>query len=129
MRTPPNESLQPLLTPESPSLCTPVLSPDHPTLLLFECVLAYMQPSESQAVIQWFVDYFSTPQACLGGVVYEMFQLNDSFGRVMLNNMKASPFRPRAQRSSPNKRRLGAKRAPPWCGALYHERLIVDTLH
>jgi [phosphatase 2A protein]-leucine-carboxy methyltransferase len=66
-----------------------MLSPTLPTLLLFECVLAYMEPATSNALIQWFVDYFAAaPGGLLGGVVYEMFKLNDAFGRVMLNNLK-----------------------------------------
>jgi len=61
-----------------------------PTLLLFECVLAYMDPAASNALIRWFVDYFAAaPGGLLGGVVYEMFKLNDAFGRVMLNNLKS----------------------------------------
>jgi len=50
-----------------------------------------MAPEASSALIQWFVDYFSgnnQENAVLGGIVYEMFGLNDSFGRVMLNNLK-----------------------------------------
>ncbi|KAI0079248.1 leucine carboxyl methyltransferase [Panus rudis PR-1116 ss-1] len=68
-----------------------IISPNLPTLLLFECVLVYMKPSESDAVIKWFTDYFSTSSesTVLGGIVYEMFGLNDSFGKVMLNNLKA----------------------------------------
>ncbi|KAI0295199.1 S-adenosyl-L-methionine-dependent methyltransferase [Russula brevipes] len=40
----------------------PLLSPTLPTLLLFECVLAYMSPAASNALIQWFVDYFASPR-------------------------------------------------------------------
>ena len=50
-----------------------------------------MAPEASSALIQWFVDYFSNDNqegAVLGGIVYEMFGLNDPFGRVMLNNLK-----------------------------------------
>lgn len=86
LRTPPVVSLAPLLSNDDGE---PMLSPTLPTLLLFECVLAYMNPAASNALIRWFVDYFSTaPGGLLGGVVYEMFKLNDSFGRVMLNNLK-----------------------------------------
>ncbi|KAL4248305.1 Leucine carboxyl methyltransferase 1 [Abortiporus biennis] len=67
MRLPPADTLPPLLCPKGQP---GILSPDLPTLLLFECVL-----SKSSTI--------------LGGVVYEMFGLNDSFGRVMLNNLKA----------------------------------------
>ncbi|KAJ7594892.1 S-adenosyl-L-methionine-dependent methyltransferase [Mycena floridula] len=82
LRLPPATALGPLLTQG-------LLSPSLPTLLLFECVLVYMSPSASSAVLQWFLDYFSsnvTPGP-LGGIVYEMFHLGDSFGRVMVNNL------------------------------------------
>jgi [phosphatase 2A protein]-leucine-carboxy methyltransferase len=93
LRTPPAASLAPLLTAVGGGKDDdgPLLSPALPTLLLFECVLAYMTPTASNALIQWFVDYFAAagPAAGpLGGVVYEMFKLNDAFGRVMLNNLK-----------------------------------------
>ncbi|KAI0042561.1 leucine carboxyl methyltransferase [Auriscalpium vulgare] len=82
LRHSPESSLRPLLaSPENP-----LLSPSLPTLLLFECVLVYMTPAASDALIQWFVDYLSAP---LGSIVYEMFGLGDSFGRVMLNNLRS----------------------------------------
>jgi [phosphatase 2A protein]-leucine-carboxy methyltransferase len=87
LRTPPAASLAPLMRAGQGD--EPMLSPTLPTLLLFECVLAYMDPAASNALIQWFVDYFAAvPGGLLGGVVYEMFKLNDPFGRVMLNNLK-----------------------------------------
>jgi [phosphatase 2A protein]-leucine-carboxy methyltransferase len=90
LRTPPAVSLAPLLSADhNNDDGEPMLSPTLPTLLLFECVLAYMNPAASNALIRWFVDYFSTaPSGLLGSVVYEMFKLNDAFGRVMLNNLK-----------------------------------------
>jgi len=90
LRMPPAVSLAPLLSAgQNNGDGEPMLSPTVPTLLLFECVLAYMNPSASNALIRWFVDYFSTtPGGLLGGAVYEMFKLNDAFGRVMLNNLK-----------------------------------------
>ena len=66
----------------------PILSPSLPTLLLFECVLVYMSPSHSSALLQWFVNYFSKDMPGLGSIVYEMFGLDDAFGRVMVNNLK-----------------------------------------
>ncbi|KAF8504705.1 S-adenosyl-L-methionine-dependent methyltransferase [Russula emetica] len=92
LRTPPDVSLASLLSVgHNDDDGEPMLSPTLPTLLLFECVLAYMNPAASNALIRWFVDYFSTaaPGGLLGGVVYEMFKLNDAFGRVMLNNLKS----------------------------------------
>jgi len=109
LRLPPATSLAPLLSRSAGGGASevgddndneepPLLSPTLPTLLLFECVLAYMDPVASNALIRWFVDYFAAPPAPgagssaagapLGGVVYEMFKLNDAFGRVMLNNLK-----------------------------------------
>ncbi|KAG7091143.1 hypothetical protein E1B28_010197 [Marasmius oreades] len=90
LRETPATALAPLITiaDDSSKLC---LDPSIPTLLLFECVLVYMSPESSSTLIQWFSDYFSKlPQhAPLGAIVYEMFGLEDSFGRVMINNLKA----------------------------------------
>jgi len=82
LRLPSSASLTPLLA-SSPRL----LDPSLPTLLLAECVLVYMAPSASSALIQWFVDYFANT-ARLGVIIYEMFGLEDSFGKVMLDNLK-----------------------------------------
>ena len=77
-----------------------MLSPHLPTLLLFECVLVYMHPSASDALIRWFADYCTGPvpspstAAALGCIVYEMFGLTDAFGRVMLNNLRVSAYTP-----------------------------------
>ncbi len=89
LRKPPAESLAPLLTSPSPN--GPLLSPSLPTLLLFECVLVYMSPEASQDILQWFTDYFAGGSGILGCIVYEMFALEDSFGKVMVNNLKVSP--------------------------------------
>ncbi|KAL1756640.1 S-adenosyl-L-methionine-dependent methyltransferase [Schizophyllum commune] len=77
LRHPPNQAFA--------ALTSDILSPSLPTLLLFECVLVYMTPAASASLIQWFVDRISAP---LGGIVYEMFGLNDSFGTVMVNNLR-----------------------------------------
>lgn len=87
LREPPSDVL--------PSLIGHILSPGLPTLLLFECVLVYMSSEASSALIQWFVDHFSpssdTPSSSiLGAIVYEMFGLEDAFGQVMKNNLRAS---------------------------------------
>ncbi|KAJ7086435.1 S-adenosyl-L-methionine-dependent methyltransferase [Mycena belliarum] len=84
LRLPPADTLSKLLASEGGA----ILSPTLPTLLLFECVLVYMAPSASSAVLKWFMDYFSS-SGILGSIVYEMFRLQDSFGRVMVENLKA----------------------------------------
>ncbi|KAJ7666889.1 S-adenosyl-L-methionine-dependent methyltransferase [Mycena polygramma] len=86
LRKPPAETFGTLLASDSGAL----LSPTLPTLLLFECVLVYMSPAASSALLQWFRDYFSPEgSAVLGSIVYEMFRLQDAFGRVMVDNLKA----------------------------------------
>ena len=91
LRLSPSETLSPSLIGLG-SGSNPILSSSLPTLLLFECVLAYMTPEASDVLIKWFIDYFSsTPNAVLGGLVYEMFGLEDSFGKVMLNNLRVIP--------------------------------------
>ena len=95
LRAPPAVSIAPFLS--SVAQGGPILSPDLPTLLLFECVLVYIAPEASQTLIQWFVDHFASSSA-LGAVVYEMFGLNDSFGAMMVQNLKVAftpiPVRP-----------------------------------
>jgi len=85
LRLSPSITLDSLLASPTTGL---ILSPSLPTLLLFECVLVYMSPAHSSALLRWFVDYFSKPGVALGSIVYEMFGLEDAFGRVMLNNLK-----------------------------------------
>ncbi|KAH8087815.1 leucine carboxyl methyltransferase [Cristinia sonorae] len=88
LRSPPTESLASVLQSNSYD-GSPLLDPSLPTLLLFECVLVYMTPIQSSTLIQWFVDYFAQSSSTLGGIVYEMFGLNDPFGKVMHANLKA----------------------------------------
>lgn len=91
LRRPPSESIAPLIT-TADNGASALLSPELPALLLFECVLVYMTPEASAALIQWFVDYFAQSQVdtLLASIVYEMFGLNDPFGKVMLNNLQVS---------------------------------------
>lgn len=86
LRIDPSEALgQPLLHSNFGS--SSILDRSTPTLLLFECVLAYMTPSASATVLSWFTELFQE-RAPLGAIVYEMFGLVDTFGGVMKNNLK-----------------------------------------
>jgi len=48
-----------------------------------------MEVEVSSRLLRWFVDYFGT-DAPMGCIIYEMFGLDDPFGRVMLNNLRVS---------------------------------------
>ena len=82
LRHPPSTSLAPVLDG--------LLSPTLPTLLLCECVLVYMSPESTSALVDWFVNHFASTHegSILGAIVYEMFGLQDAFGQVMLNNLR-----------------------------------------
>ncbi|EJD40304.1 leucine carboxyl methyltransferase [Auricularia subglabra TFB-10046 SS5] len=62
-----------------------LLDPALPTLLIAECVLVYISSEKSDALLSWASSTFST----CGAIVYEMFGLDDSFGRVMRENLIA----------------------------------------
>ncbi len=53
-----------------------------------------MRPEASNTSLQWFTNYFSAApednRGVLGCIVYEMFSLDDAFGKVMVNNLKVS---------------------------------------
>lgn len=57
-----------------------------PTLLLSECVLVYVEPKYSDAIINWANGMFT------GGsvfVTYEQIRPNDPFGQTMLKNLRS----------------------------------------
>ena len=59
---------------------------DVPTLLLSECVLVYLPPQQSTAVLAWAAGVFS------GGAVvacYEQLHPDTAFGRVMVGHLEA----------------------------------------
>ncbi|KAK4050758.1 carboxy methyl transferase for protein phosphatase 2A [Microbotryomycetes sp. JL221] len=79
----------------------PLLDPNKPTLLLLECVLFYLPIETRHDILSWFSSTFSntTPRTTtMGGtaerqqtsivVAYDPFRLQDSFGKVMLRNLK-----------------------------------------
>ncbi|KAG6850865.1 hypothetical protein H0H93_007483 [Arthromyces matolae] len=90
-----------------------ILDPTLPTLLLFECVLVYMEPSASEAILRWFVEYFRPGNTALGGIVYEMFNLEDAFGKVMVNNLKVDSLPAPAGRMSKSSTASSAKPSLP----------------
>ncbi|KAB5535199.1 leucine carboxyl methyltransferase [Coniochaeta sp. 2T2.1] len=58
---------------------------DIPTLLISECCLCYLQPSDAASVIKYFTDRIPD----LGIVLYEPVKPDDPFGRMMVSNLAA----------------------------------------
>ncbi len=54
-----------------------------PTLVISECVLIYMEPEHSDAVIEWIAS--TLPQAAF--VLYEQILPSDPFGKIMVRNI------------------------------------------
>eukprot|EP00741_Cyanophora_paradoxa_P012548 tig00020614_g12125.t1 len=55
-----------------------------PTLVLAECVLVYLPPAASEAVLAWAARSFRTAAF----VAYEMYKPNDPFGATMVSNLQ-----------------------------------------
>ncbi|XP_026191530.1 leucine carboxyl methyltransferase 1 [Cyclospora cayetanensis] len=58
---------------------------DLPTLFLCECVLIYLRVEEADAVLKWAAEASLAPCAL---VLYEQFNPEDPFGRVMIRNLQ-----------------------------------------
>ncbi|CAI2166417.1 16059_t:CDS:2 [Funneliformis geosporum] len=56
-----------------------------PTLFLSECVLIYMDPIDSNKIVQWVGDNMKLAMF----IVFEQILPNDPFGSVMLQNLRA----------------------------------------
>lgn len=65
-----------------------LLDPSLPTLVIVECVFIYLDPTHSDSILTWFVErYRKAGLACL---LYDPVGLEDSFGKVMINNLLVS---------------------------------------
>lgn len=58
-----------------------------PTIFVAECVLVYMQPSESDNLIRWASA--AVPHSLSTMLVYEQINPSDAFGRTMVANLEA----------------------------------------
>lgn len=59
--------------------------PSMPTFILAECVLVYLEPQHSQALVAWL-----GARCCTAAmVVYEQIKPDDAFGRQMLRNLES----------------------------------------
>ncbi|XP_046854725.1 LOW QUALITY PROTEIN: leucine carboxyl methyltransferase 1-like [Xenia sp. Carnegie-2017] len=55
-----------------------------PTVFITECVLVYLHPKESETLIKWAGENFPTALF----LNYEQVNMNDTFGQVMIDNLK-----------------------------------------
>jgi O-methyltransferase involved in polyketide biosynthesis len=55
-----------------------------PTLFISECVLIYLAPEESQSILDWITANVQNTMFLL----YEQILPDDTFGKVMLRNLK-----------------------------------------
>eukprot|EP00064_Thunnus_orientalis_P019088 superscaffoldBa00004624_g19198 len=60
------------------------LNPELPTLLLSECVLVYMTPTQSSNLVHWAAETFHTAMF----INYEQVNMSDRFGQVMIENLQ-----------------------------------------
>jgi [phosphatase 2A protein]-leucine-carboxy methyltransferase len=89
---PPGSPAPPTAAPQPPA-STPALlhgiEPDLPTLLISECCLCYLEPSQARSVVR----YFASRLANLSLVLYEPIRPADPFGRQMVANLAARRIR------------------------------------
>lgn len=96
----PSYHLHPLdlrvLSPDTPSPETllPGVETGLPTLLISECCLIYLSPTEADNVVAFFTKHISNhasqfPTTALGLIFYEPIRPNDPFGRTMVSNLAA----------------------------------------
>ncbi|KAJ5614030.1 hypothetical protein N7528_007684 [Penicillium herquei] len=80
--------LRSLSSSSSPSELLPHVDTTLPTLLISECCLIYLSPTEATEVVSFFTERLLGPQtAPLGLVLYEPIRPNDAFGRTMVSNL------------------------------------------
>lgn len=60
------------------------LDPKLPTLFLSECVLIYINTTDSAALIKWAANLFSESMF----VIYEQINPTDAFGKMMVTNLE-----------------------------------------
>ena len=72
--------------PTSPE-ALPNMQSNLPTLLISECCLIYIPPSDADAILKYFTTAVFPPHAPLGIIVYEPINPDDAFGRVMVQNL------------------------------------------
>ncbi|RUS31085.1 S-adenosyl-L-methionine-dependent methyltransferase [Jimgerdemannia flammicorona] len=94
-----------------------------PTLFISECVLIYLDPVISDAIIRWATDNLHFPAF----VLYEQILPGDSFGEVMIRNLQARNIELKGIQACPtleSQRRRFLDR-----GWTFAEAVDIDTVH
>ena len=68
------------------TLTNNLLNMEIPTLIITECVLPYLHPESISFLISTFYQIFP----CCAWLSYDLINLSDSFGKVMIRNMAAA---------------------------------------
>ncbi|KAJ5096853.1 hypothetical protein N7456_007574 [Penicillium angulare] len=96
--------LRSLATCSAPSDLLPRVDPTLPTLLISECCLIYLSPTEAEQVVSFFTERLFAPPsnppdaqnattqgskitAPIGLILYEPIRPDDPFGRTMVSNL------------------------------------------
>lgn len=64
------------------------IDPTWPTLIISECCLIYLSPTDADRVLGYFENFFSF-DVPLAIAIYEPIRPNDAFGRTMVSNLTA----------------------------------------
>lgn len=87
--------LRSLSAHSDPTKALPGVETGLPTLLISECCLVYLSPTEAQQVVSFFTEglfggsAIGQTAAPLGLILYEPIRPNDAFGEVMVSNLAA----------------------------------------
>lgn len=63
------------------------VDPTLPSLLISECCLIYLPPTDADAVVKYFSSYVFSPTTPVALLLYEPINPHDSFGKVMVSNL------------------------------------------
>ncbi|KAJ5904514.1 hypothetical protein N7504_006897 [Penicillium tannophilum] len=78
--------LRSLSSSTSPEIL-PGIDTTLPTLLISECCLIYLLPTEAAEVVSFFTERLFQPTTPLGLILYEPIRPDDAFGRTMVSNL------------------------------------------
>ncbi len=99
----------------------------QPTLIIAECVLVYLRPEASNAIVGWFTKH----SPCAALIAYDAIGPDDPFGKMMIDNLKQRGCPLLGLRALPDTAahearcmRLGWSRACAISMLDYHDRVI-----